>query len=180
MDMEIVWRAVWTLPRIVCWKLRYRGRIALPWVQSLGPGSRLHVRKGAALLLGRETVSRGGLTLRAESGRLTVGDKCFFNTNCSVTCMEEVTIGRGCHFANNLVIVDHDHDYRRGWGYYRSAPVRIGNDVWVGANCVILKGADIGDRCVIAAGSVVSGRVEPGSLYIQRREKIARGSSERQ
>ncbi len=171
MDREVAVRAVLTLPKILYWKLRYGGRARLAWVQSLGPGSQIHVKKQARLVLGRETVSRGALTLRAEAGRLTIGNKCFFNTNCSITCMEEISIGDGCQFANNLVIVDHDHDYRKGWGHYRSAPVHIGSNVWVGANCVILKGADIGDHCVIAAGSVVSGRIEPHTIYLQKREK---------
>ena len=134
----------------------------------------MRVGKEARVSLGRETVSRGGLTIRAEQGKIVIGDKCFFNTNCSLTAMEDITIGDRCQFANNLVIVDHDHDYRAGWGHYRTAPVHIGNDVWVGANCVILKGTTIGDHCVIAAGSVVSGEVPPGTVFYQKRERVVK------
>ena len=89
--------------------------------------------------------------------------------------MEDITIGDRCQFANNLVIaVDHDHDYRAGWGHYRTAPVHIGNDVWVGANCVILKGTTIGDHCVIAAGSVVSGRGRLPTVFYQKRERVVK------
>ena len=134
----------------------------------------MRLGKEARVSLGRETVSRGGLTIRAEQGKIVIGDKCFFNTNCSLTAMEDITIGDRCQFANNLVIVDHDHDYRAGWGHYRTAPVHIGNDVWVGANCVILKGTTIGDHCVIAAGSVVSGEVPPGTVFYQKRERVVK------
>ena len=143
-------------------------------MQSFGRGCVLRVGKEARVSLGRETVSRGGLTIRAEQGKIVIGDKCFFNTNCSLTAMEDITIGVRCQFANNLVIVDHDHDYRAGWGHYRTAPVHIGNDVWVGANCVILKGTTIGDHCVIAAGSVVSGEVPPGTVFYQKRERVVK------
>lgn len=170
MDMEIVKRAIVSLPKIIYWKLRYAGRLSMPMVQSLGPGCAFRVSKDANLVVGKETVSRGNLTLRAEKGTLKVGDKCFFNSNCSITALDEITIGDRCQFANNIVVVDHDHDYRGGWGKYRTKPVRIGSDVWIGANCVILKGADIGDHCVIAAGSVVSGKVEPGTVLYQKRE----------
>ncbi len=174
MDMEVAGRAVVTLPKILYLKIRYGSRLRLAAVQSLGPHSLLRIGREGRASVGKETVSRGNLSLRVEKGTLSIGDKCFFNSNCSITCLEKVTIGDRCQFANNLVIVDHDHDYRAGWGHYRTKAVRIGNDVWVGANCVILKGADIGDRCVIAAGSVVSGKVEPGTVFYQRREAVRR------
>jgi len=41
----------------------------------------------------------------------------------------------------------------------------IENDVWIGMNCIILKGIRIGHGSIIAAGSVVMGDVEPNSLY---------------
>lgn len=174
MDTEIVGRVLCTLPKMLWWKLRYGGRFSAPAVQSFGPHSIVRIGKKGQLTLGKETVSRGNLTLRAEEGVLKIGDKCFFNSNCSITCLSEVSIGDRCQFANHLVIVDHDHDYQAGWGHYRTAPVHIGNDVWIGANCVILKGADIGDGSVIAAGSIVSGRVEPGTVFYQKREDCHR------
>lgn len=170
MDMEVVSRAILSLPKILYWKLRYAGRLRMPMVQSLGVHCILRVSPEAKLSVGKETVSRGGLTLRAEKGRLVIGDKCFFNSSCCITALDEITIGDRCQFANNIVVIDHDHDYKAGWGKYRTKPVHIGNDVWIGANCVILKGADIGDRCVIAAGSVVSGKVEAGTVLYQKRE----------
>jgi acetyltransferase-like isoleucine patch superfamily enzyme len=53
--------------------------------------------------------------------------------------------------------------------HFLSSPVIIGDNVWVGANCVILRGTVIGDNCVIAAGSVVKGNVESNMLYYQER-----------
>lgn len=163
---ELVIRAILSLPRILIWKCKYGKRLHMPWVQSFGKHAEIHLDKKAKISLGKETVSRFGLFLRAEGGALSIGDKCFFNTHVSVTCLEKITIGDRCQIANNVVIVDQDHDYRAGWGKYRTAPVTIGSDVWIGANAVILKGSTIGDGAVIAAGSVVKGRVEPHSLYL--------------
>jgi maltose O-acetyltransferase len=42
------------------------------------------------------------------------------------------------------------------------APVKVGNNVWIGAHAIILKGVSIGDNAVIGAGAVVTTNVEPG------------------
>lgn len=44
-------------------------------------------------------------------------------------------------------------------------PPRIGNDVWIGSNAVILQGNNIGDGAIIAAGAVVTKDVPPYSVY---------------
>ena len=53
-----------------------------------------------------------------------------------------------------------------------TSPVEIGDNVWIGANAVILRGSRIGSDTVIAAGAVVSGEVSPGSLVFDRRETV--------
>lgn len=163
---ELIMRAILSILKVLVWKCRYGGRLHMPWVQSFGKHTELHIGKKSQVSLGKETVSRFGLFLRVEGGTLSIGDKCFFNTHVSITCLESITIGDRCQIANNVVIVDQDHDYQAGWGTYRTAPITIGNDVWIGANAVILKGSIIGDGAVIAAGSVVKGEVEPHSLYL--------------
>lgn len=162
---ELAVRAVFSLPKVIGWKLWFGRRLQMPMVQAFGRHTELHIAKQANVSIGKETVSRFGLFLRAEKGHLVIGNKCFFNTQVSITCLREVTIGDRCQIANNVVIVDHDHDYRLGWGHYKTEPVKIGNDVWIGANAVILKGSTIGDGAVIAAGAVVKGIVEPHSVY---------------
>ena len=79
------------------------------------------------------------------------------NHNCSITCAKEITIGGNCNLANNIVIVDHDHnigDTGVVAGLNRKL-IYIGNNVWIGANVTILKGVIIGDDAIVAAGAVV-------------------------
>jgi acetyltransferase-like isoleucine patch superfamily enzyme len=45
-----------------------------------------------------------------------------------------------------------------------SKGVRIGNRVWLGSNCVVLDGAEIGDNVIVSAGSIVSGQIPPNSI----------------
>ena len=51
-------------------------------------------------------------------------------------------------------------------------PVRIGDNVWLGANVVVLKGVTIGDNAVIGANSVASKNVPEGTLYFEKREPL--------
>jgi len=51
-------------------------------------------------------------------------------------------------------------------GYKKSAPVHIGNHVWIGQGALILKGSMIGNGAIIGAGAVVCGKVKSGALVM--------------
>lgn len=170
MDMELAKRAVISLPKIIGYKIKYGKRFKAPMIHALGAHSHIVIRRCAAVTVGKELVTRENFHLRAESGEIHIGDKCFFNLNCSITCMESIIIGEGCQIGNNVVIVDQNHT--KDFSGYTTAPVAIGEKVWIGANCVILPGSVIGDRAVIGAGSIVSGEVPPNTTYFNRREKV--------
>lgn len=111
----------------------------------------------SSIFIGENNHFRSHLQLRAvHGGKITIGNNTFINTNVAITSLESITIGDRVKIANNVVIVDHDHDYQNDMNEYRCQAVVIGNDVWIGANAVILKGVHIGDHAVIAAGSVVN------------------------
>ena len=167
--MSRIGRVIKSAVKIVYWKCRFGGRLQSPLVQGF---DHLHMElaPGAGICLGERIQNRGMLYMVCgERGRLRVGSHVFFNTNSSVTCLGKVEIGDYCKFGNNTVIVDHDHNYRDSNSEYVVGEVVIGSRVWVGANCTILRGAHIGDDCVIAAGSVVKSDVPAGMLYCQKR-----------
>ena len=66
-------------------------------------------------------------------------------------------IGDNCMFANNLVIIDHDHKILKDGvaGALVSEPIIIEERVWCGANVTITKGVHIGRGAVIGANAVV-------------------------
>jgi maltose O-acetyltransferase len=53
-------------------------------------------------------------------------------------------------------------------------PTKIGRDVWIGANAVVLGGVTIGDGAVVAAGSVVTKDVEPGAIVVGNPARLVR------
>ena len=169
--MEIYWRVLVSLPKVMMYKIKYAGKCTMPWIQAFGHHTELKIKNGIARF-GKEQITRGNAVFRVEGGELIVGDKCFFNQNVSITCKKKVVIGDRCQIANNVVIVDHDHAGSENWGSYVETPVIIGNDVWIGAGATILRGTIIGDKAVIGAGSIVKGNVPSGKVYYQKRETI--------
>lgn len=182
-ETDLLWKvAKTTIWAVVC-KIRYGSRFQFRFPCAL---EKLHVEiEGTSVIsIGKKLQNRGELYLGCKDrGRLTIGSHCFFNINTSITCVHEITIGDHCKFGNNLVIVDHDHrmgDIGRsslpehGKEEFPGAPIVIGNHVWVGAGCIILKGVQIGDHAVIGAGSIVRKDVPEGSVYYEKREAVCR------
>jgi len=89
---------------------------------------------------------------------IELGERVFFNFNCTVLDVCKVTIGDYTQFGSGVQILTPLHplnaELRRKQEY--GAPVSIGADVWVGSGALILPGVTIGDRTVIGAGSVVT------------------------
>src|SRR5689334_21555713 len=90
---------------------------------------------------------------------IKLGEKVFFNFNCVVLDVAQVTIGSRTLFGPNVQIYTATHpiDHKiRASGLEFAKPITIGEDVWVGGSAVICPGVTIGDRSVIGAGSVVT------------------------
>lgn len=108
--------------------------------------------------------------MNAASGNLTIGCRVFFNNYCSVNCHESITIGDDVLFGEGVRIYDHDHAFSASKGVskndFTTSGIKIGNNVWLCSNVIVLKGVSIGDNAVIAAGSVVSKDVPASCLYV--------------
>lgn len=98
---------------------------------------------------------------------ISVGKNFFANYNCTIIDVAKVTIGDNCQFAPNVSIYTAGHPIHpdiRNTLYEYGIHVTIGNNVWIGGNSVVLPGVNIGDNCVIGAGSVVTKDIPPWSL----------------
>lgn len=126
--------------------------------------------KGGSISIGRAGYIRSNSFIYANGGEITIGEHFFANRNVSITAIEGICIGNRVQIANNVVIVDHNHNYREAMGYFVSEKIKIEDNVWIGANCVVLMGAHIGANSIIAAGSVVKGYVPPNTIYVQKRK----------
>lgn len=115
-----------------------------------------------------------------KNAQLSIGDYTGFS-GTSIFAAQKIVIGKYCNFGGNTAIWDTDfhpleYSDRRvqNTSKIRSMPVIIGDDVFVGANTIILKGVEIGDRAVIGAGSVVTKNIPPDEIWAGNPAKFIR------
>lgn len=98
---------------------------------------------------------------------IETGENFFMNMNCvildgaKVTFGDNVFVAPGCGFYTAGHPLDAE---RRNAGLEYALPIRIGNNVWIGAQVCVLPGVTIGDNSVIGAGSVVTKDIPSGVL----------------
>lgn len=124
--------------------------------------------------------------LASGCGEIIIGNECIIGSNFRMYCRQRIVVGNNVLISWNVLIADYDahsidpderlreinylqdtispnifrniqhrleKEYRPD---YKSNPVIIGNNVWIGAHSIILKGVNVGSDSVIAAGSVVT------------------------
>lgn len=88
----------------------------------------------------------------------------FIGHDSVIDCFEHISIGEQCAISERVIIRDSNNHTLNHDGYQKTAPIHIGNHVWIGMGATILSGVTIGDGAVIAAGAVVSKNVPPNTL----------------
>jgi acetyltransferase-like isoleucine patch superfamily enzyme len=140
---------------------------------SLQSNSKIDIfNRDSTLNIGKFVFIRKNASIRLDfNALLNIEEKVFINDNCTINCVNKITIGKNTKIAPNVCINDHDHNYKKiENGHLIKGEVIIGKNVWIGANVVILKDTFIGDNAVIGAGSVVKGNVPPNTLFVNKRE----------
>lgn len=95
--------------------------------------------------------------------KLHIGDSVSIGNRTELHVGEFVSIGDGTLISWDCCIMDRDY-HKLNSETERTSPIRIGKHCWIGCNSLIMKGVDIGDGAVVAAGSVVTKDVPPGAL----------------
>ena len=112
---------------------------------------------------------------------IEVGENFFANYNLTILDVAKVTIGKNVQMAPNVSIYTAGHPIHpdtRNTGYEYGIPIKIGDNVWIGGNVVILPGVKIGDNVVIGAGSVVTKDIPDNVIAMGNPCKIVREITE--
>lgn len=103
---------------------------------------------------------------RGGDAFITIGDYVLISPGVRISAAESITIGKACMIAANVYISDSDWHglYNRARPFRCTAPVRLGNNVWIGDSAIVCKGVSIGDNSVVGAGSVVTKAVPANTV----------------
>ncbi len=123
-------------------------------------------------------ISRTGLSTHTAEAVIRIGDRSKLNGTV-IHARESVTIGSWCLFGPGTVIIDNDShppvlDRQARRGPPGSAPVKLGDNVWIGMRSLITKGVSIGDNAIVAAHSVVTRDVPANTLVAGNPARIIR------
>ena len=121
------------------------------------------------ITIGDNFRSIGNNYLFADEGSITIGDNVFLNTNVQISAsLGRIEIGNDVLIAPNVALLAVNHGLSRDVAIRNqenvSGTIIVEDDVWIGANAVILKDVKLSKGCVVAAGAVVTKDTEPYSI----------------
>ena len=168
---------LWTMPRLLIKKLMHGRRFKSGLIERISPNVVLDFWRGSTVELGDKVRAHSGCIFRVlNNAHLKIGDNVQINYRCIFMCMDSISIGDNSFIAPSVLIYDHDHDFRAGIvkDEYKTEPVVIGKNCWIGANTVILRGTKLGDNCVVGAGCVIRGEYPDNTVIVQKRETVSK------
>ena len=136
------------------------GKGGLPSDLSIAPGAFMSATDGGSIHFDSGCSIDRNATLIAKLGSLSMGAGSHVGIGSVIVARESIQIGTNVLIAEHVTIRDQNHLFD-GFGItsklgFSTAPIVIGNNVWLGAKVTVTKGVTIGDNTVIGANSVVT------------------------
>lgn len=143
----------------------------------IGPGTwlpRVNVPWPHQLSIGRQCIIEPEVFFKYDGfwkpgPSIRIGDRVFIGRNTEFNIGTGITIGDDCLIASGCTFVDSDHGTDRDRPMnaqpLKSAEIVLEENVWIGAQCMVLKGVRLGRGAVIGAGSVVTKSVPVGEVW---------------
>lgn len=135
----------------------------------IGKRCGIHIFKNGNITAKGRIIVNDDVMLYAK-GKLTLGEQFGINKYSRIVAHEHIQIGNNVTIGQFVSILDHDHKYtfvgeNMQLDGYITAPISIGNNVWIADKCTILKGVSIGNNVVVGANTLVHKNV-PDNVVI--------------
>lgn len=115
---------------------------------------------GVVEFVGKASIGHGSkISVR---GKLTLGEKFNMTAESTIVCANEITFGKDCLLSWDILVMDTDEHPlfdKEGKRINEDKPIMVGNHVWIGCKCTLLKGATVPNNTVIAADTMLRTRL---------------------
>ena len=160
--------------KVITYKARYGNKLQWNAMFRCKKVSDIKILSGNLKIGKGLSMNPGSYIAVVNNGNAVIGNNVAINRNSIIVCHDSIIIGDHCSIGPNVLIYDHDHCFnaeglQKG---YRTSPVVINKNCWIGGGVIILRGTTIGEGCVIGAGCVVKGDIPSHSLVTSDRELI--------
>ena len=134
----------------------------------IGTNCGIHIFKNGHIDCKGRIIINDQVMLYAK-GQIIIGEQFYINRYSRIVAHEKIEIGKNVTIGQMVGILDHDHHYTfagedmqlKG---YDTAPIKIGNNVWLGDKCTVLKGVTIGNNVVAGANTLIHKDVPDNSV----------------
>ena len=157
--------------KILTYKVLFRQKLKINNIMKsyILENSKIYIGKNGKIEFKDAPLCRENVKFNVNNGTLIIGNNTFINKDSSINVREEVSIGNNCLIGENVRIYDHDHVFDLNnnileANLFKTSKIKIGNNVFIGNEAVILPGVTIGDNCVIGARAVVTKNIENNSV----------------
>jgi NDP-sugar pyrophosphorylase family protein len=125
---------------------------------------------GTVIFKGKCRIGHGSKILVGSSGTVIFGENFEITAETSIVSFSEIKFGNNCLLSWDILVMDTDfHTIKDEFGtiFNEPRPIIIGDKVWIGCRCLVLKGAIVPNNCVIGADSIVNKNLEKDNcLYV--------------
>jgi len=163
-------QALGSLAKLASCRLRFP-EISFGSSVYIAPSATLRATDGGSIAIGDRVKVMPGAVIVARGGRISIGADSHVGYGAIITAIDQVTIGKFTLIAEYVTVRDQNHGTRLSSEAFarqplRTAPVHIGDNVWLAAKATVLKGVRIGNSTIVGAGAVVVKDVPSRSLAI--------------
>ncbi|WP_411811446.1 acyltransferase [Chryseobacterium scophthalmum] len=144
----------------------------------LGSDNFLDISSDAEFEFGKNVfINQNNFITIKPNAKLIIGEGTYI-TRATISCLGEIEIGENCILGEGMKIFDHNHQYTKqpfsvSKTDFNIGKVKLGNNVWTGANVTILKDVIIGDNVILGAGCVIHKDVPSNSVIINMQDQKA-------
>ncbi|GGE00598.1 acyltransferase [Planktosalinus lacus] len=107
-----------------------------------------------------------------SNGKNTVHLSFATSGGCYYQAINGIEIGEGTIWSYNCSFISANHAYKNLTAHIRAKPLKIGYNVWIASNCVLLPEIEIGDFSIIGAGSIVTKDIPAYSIAVGNPAKV--------